>query len=181
MMPYVVDNSAFGFARLADSFNKGIPGGPGGEEVRRAAYDKLMKINAKGAWSAKALISSLVFAPKDDDRVSEEVYKHFQGDWLGGGRGWFPKISAETVATKIGRGFLAALHTAIHGEVAKKTLPIDIVWVCADPNPKSTEMFVEHVWSEHQLTIVIATPVPQVEKAPWYPPKSRTEEILAKL
>ncbi len=170
MMPHVVDNSVVGFQVLKGRFNEDLANSAGpGVTLRKAAIEKLDGLNQTGNWGQ--LIQGLLFHPGMDPGIRppgvfdgivwDEVYDHFKTDW--DTKGWFPNITHDTFLKAIGRGFLGALWRAdeVTGD-NNPPLPIEIIWVCSDPDPYSVEMFVEHVWNQRELIIVISTPVPKL-------------------
>lgn len=172
MMPHTVDNSVVGFQVVKGKLNEDLGNQNGaGRTLRTNAIEKLDDLNTRGAWHE--LLDSLLFFPGLnpgtrpgqggdvlDKIVWDEVYKHFKDDWTT--TGWFPNISHATFLKEIGRGFLGALWRADQVTGNNPPLPIEVIWVCSDPDPNSVQMFVEHVWNDLELIVVIATPVPKL-------------------
>jgi hypothetical protein len=201
-MPLVVDNTISSFVLLKAELNKGNLANPNsaGRQLRAQALEKLNNLAAKEPTAAGVaqdwsnLTDTLRFAPTvspgshplpaasaptPEETIHDEVYNHFNNDWGNAQGGWFPGVHHQTFEEKIGVGFRNAIERAENTQGG--SLPIDIIWVCSDPDPLSQEVYVEHVWNKHEVIVVIATPAPMIKADAhqhWTPDGEHNARIL---
>ncbi|MDH3706720.1 MAG: hypothetical protein OES57_11685, partial [Acidimicrobiia bacterium] len=173
MMPAALDNGLTGFNFLTAAFNKDL-GKPNNEgaKLRAKAIAKLQGYETAKNWAALAQVLEFAGGLKKGDNtagdplraeIQKQVYTHFETHWSDdAGAGYFGNITHDELLVAIGRGFLAALLSADkYGNGADSPLPIEILWVCSNPDHNSTDYFVEHVHNPREVIVVIATPLPR--------------------